>query len=67
MTLNASRIQCVTDVVSYGEAGQRLVRCHQHCGSATDRCIDRVVDSPVVRGSWRRERTDELEIEELCH
>ena len=36
------------DVVSYGEAGQRLMRCHQHCGSAPDQYIDRVVDSPVM-------------------
>ena len=60
MTFNASRIRCVTDVVSCGEAGQRLIRCHQHCGSATDQYIDRVVYSPVVRGSWRRKRSGGL-------
>ena len=37
MTLNASRIRCAIHVVSNGETGQKLMmRCHQHCGSATD-------------------------------
>ena len=40
--------ESASDVVGYGT----VTRCHQHCGCATDQCIDRVVDSPVVRGRW---------------
>ena len=50
MTLNASRIRCVTHVASYGEAGQKLMMDAINTFDVPQiQYIDREVDSPVVR------------------